>query len=209
MSIDTTKMIKKLKIIDWIWAKNLLWNEWNLWSKESWAPKNLCSWIYFIEILEKTEQLIAYKEKWKLIWFWWYANYKSKKLKKRIFWIIKKILYKSPRIKDKQALIDYHKNYTYVPKSLNSYFDGEAIILIVDPEYRWKGIGKKLLIKMFELAKKDKIHHLLIMSDQSCNYHIYESLWCEKLYEAKILNEESDKLWKEEYEYWYVYDKAL
>ena len=79
--------IKNLRITDRRQAKNLLWNEWNLWSKESWAPKNLCSWIYFVEILEKTEQLIAYKEKWKLIWFWWYGNYKSKKLKKRFFWI--------------------------------------------------------------------------------------------------------------------------
>lgn len=201
--------IKNLRITDRRQAKNLLWNEWNLWSKESWAPKNLCSWIYFVEILEKTEQLIAYKEKWKLIWFWWYGNYKSKKLKKRFFWIIKKILYQSPRIKYKQALVDYHENYTYVPDSLKNYFDWEAIILIVDPEYRWKGIGKKLLIKMFELAKKDKIHHLLIMSDQSCNYQIYESLWCKKLHEAKILNEEWGKLWKEKYEYWYVYDKNL
>ena len=47
------------------------------------------------------------------------------------------------------------------------------------------------------------------MSDESCNFQIYESLWCKRLHKAKILNEEWWKLWKEKYEYWYVYDKAL
>ncbi len=69
---------------------------------------------------------------------------------------------------------------TYTPSNLQNYFDGEVYILIVDKNYRGKNIGKKLLTDTFELAKKDNMNNLQILTDESCNYKVYEKLGCKR-----------------------------
>ena len=147
-------------------AVELFINEWDLGEKESGASRKLCAWIYLMEILEETEQFVYYRENGKMLGFAGYSNEKSKKhlLKKKFYNFIKKQLYRSKEIKDLNALKEYEDNY----------FDGEVSMLILDKNCRGKGIGKKLLLEVFELAKKDQMKNLQILTDESCSYGIYE-----------------------------------
>ena len=94
----------------------------------------------------------------------------------------------SPAIKNKDALKEYYKNYNYLPKELIGHFDGEVSIWIVDKDYRGKNIGKKLLNKIFKLAREEKMKNLQILTDESCNYKFYENLGCKKIFETSVQN---------------------
>ncbi len=192
-------------------AVRLLENEWDLGEKESGASRHLCAWIYLMEILEEAEQLVYYRENGKLLGFAGYSKRNSKKylFKKKIYSFIKKQLYKSKEIKDINALYEYEDNYYYVPEKLKDYFDGEVLILIIDKSLRGKGLGKKLLSEVFELAKKDNIKNLQILSDESCNYEVYEKLDCKKVYETVIDNKEYGKLGSRIKEKAFIYEKKL
>lgn len=200
-----------MKYKDMKQAVNLLYNEWNLGKKESGASGNICAWIYLMQILEETEKIVTHKEKDKLVGFCGYSKNSSNKhiLRKKFYTIIKKLLYKSKKIKDKKALKEYSDNYDYLPEELSNYFDGEVSILIVDKNYRGKSVGKKLLLETFELAKKDGMSRLQILTDESCNYKFYEICGCKKIYETIIENREYGKLESEENEKAYIYEKIL
>lgn len=192
-------------------AVRLLDEEWNLGKKEAGTTSNICAWIYLMEILEETEQVVYYKEKGKLLGFASYSNKNSKKhlLKKKIYTFIKNRLYKSKKIKDIDALHQYENNYDYMPSNLKDKYDGEVSMLILDKSLRGKGIGKKMLKEVFDLAKKDNVKNLYIYTDDSCNYHIYESLGCKKVYETTVTNKEKDVIGKTTKEQAYVYEKVL
>ena len=123
--------------------------------------------------------------------------------------IVKNRLYKSKSIKNLEALKEYENNYNYVPKELKNYFDGEVSILIVDKDYRGKKIGEKLLIEVFELAKKDNMKNLQIMTDESCNYKFYENLGCKKVYETIVENKEIGQIGNGYTEKAFIYEKKL
>lgn len=192
-------------------AVELFVNEWDLGEKESGASRKLCAWIYLMEILEETEQFVYYRENRKMLGFAGYSNVKSKKhlLKKKFYHFIKKQLYKSKEIKDLNALKEYEDNYYYVPDELKNYFDGEVSMLILDKKCRGKGIGKKLLLEVFELAKKDNMKNLQILTDESCSYGIYEKLGCQKVYETIVENKEYGKLGSVLTEKAFIYEKKL
>ena len=82
-------------------------------------------------------------------------------------------------------------------------------MLILDKNCRGKGIGKKLLLEVFELAKKDKMKNLQILTDESCSYGIYEKLGCKKVYETIIENKEYSKLGSVLTERAFIYEKKL
>ena len=188
----------------------LLECEWNLGSKESGASRHLCAWIYLMEILEETEKFVYYRESGKLLGLAGYSKVSSKKhmLRKKLYSFIKKLLYKSKEIKDLNALKEYEDNYYYVPDELKNYFDGEVSILILDKSKRGKGIGEKMLSQAFDLAKKDNMKNLQILTDESCNYGIYEKLGCKKIYETTVLNKEySSELSNKEQAF--IYEKKL
>ena len=119
-------------------AVNLLANEWDLGKKEAGAEGNICAWIYLMDLLEESEQIVTYKSGNKLIGFCVYSKQSSHKkiIKKKIYKTIGNILRKSKKIKNKDALNKYDNNYNYVPEELENYFDGEVSILIVDKNYR-------------------------------------------------------------------------
>ena len=192
-------------------AAKLLESEWDLGEKESGASRHLCAWIYLMEILEESEQLVYYRENGKLLGFAGYSKNNSKKhlLKKRFYTFIKKQLYKSKEIKDINALKEYENNYYYVPDELKDYFDGDVSMLIIDKSLRGKGIGKKMLSDIFELAKKDNMKNLQILTDESCSYYIYESLGCKRIYETIVENKEYGKLGNITTEKAYIYEKIL
>ena len=171
----------------------------------------MCAWIYLIEILEETEQFVYYKENGKLLGFAGYSKNNSRKhlLRKEFYSIIRKRLYKNKQIKDKRAFEEYHKNYDYTPNDLKDYFDGELSMLIIDKSIRGKGIGKKLLLEVFDMAKQDNMKHLQILTDESCDYNIYESVGCKKVYETIIKNKEYGKLGNVNTEKAFIYDKEL
>lgn len=192
-------------------AVELLGNEWDLGEKESGASKKLCAWIYLIEILEESEHIIYYREKGKLMGFAGYSKYNSKKyiIRKKFYSFIKKLLYKSKDMKDIKAFLEYEDSYYYVPDKLKNYFDGELSILIIDKSLRGKGIGKKLLSEVFNLAKKDNMKNLQILTDESCSFYVYEALGCDKIYETIIENKEYGKLGTILTERAYIYEKKL
>lgn len=192
-------------------AVDLLYNEWDLGKKSSMAKGKICAWIYMMEILEEAEIIEIHKEEKKLIGFCSYIKYNSDKYKirKTLYHIIKKILLMSPMIKNKSYIYKYTEDYDYTPKELQNYFDGEINILIVDKEYRGKGIGKKLLLETFENAKKDKIKRLQILADESCNFKFYEICGCKKIYETVIPNGEPGKCKNNPTELGFIYEKVL
>lgn len=192
-------------------AVKLLSKEWNLGKKEAEANNDICAWIYLLDILQESEKIIKYKEGNKLIGFCGYSKESSNKHKvsKEFYKIVKNRLYKSKSIKNLEALKEYENNYNYVPKELKNYFDGEVSILIVDEDYRGKKIGEKLLIEVFELAKKDNMKNLQIMTDESCNYKFYENLGCKKVYETIVENKEIGQIGNGYTEKAFIYEKKL
>lgn len=200
-----------MKYKDMKQAVALFEKEWNLGKKESGATSNICAWIYLMEVLEQTEQFVYYRENGKMLGFAGYSNKNSKKhkLRKRFYTFIKNRLYKSKNIKDLNALHEYEDNYDYLPDELKNKYDGEVSMIILDSSLRGKGIGKKLLSEVFELAKKDNINSLYILTDDSCSYYIYESLGCKKVYEVIVENKEYGKLGNISRESAYVYEKLL
>ena len=192
-------------------AVNLLANEWNLGKKEAGAEGNICAWIYLIDILEESEQIITYKDGKKLVGFCGYSKESSHKklVKNKIYKIISNILRNSKKIKDKKAFNQYEKNYNYISNELKNYFDGEVSILIVDKNYRGQGIGKKLLLEVFQMAKKDNMKNLQIITDESCSYLFYEKCGCKKIYETIVENKEYGKLGQITFEKAFIYEKTL
>lgn len=171
---------------------DMLYNEWDLGKKASHAKGKICAWIYWFIILGESEKTVIEKKNNKVIGVGGYAKWHSKKhfFRKHFYQILAKVLICSPLIKNKKALHNYLDNYNYVPNSLNNYFDGEVSILIVNENFRNKNIGKKLLLKVFDLAKNDNMKNLQILTDESCNYNFYEALNCQKIYEKVIENGE-------------------
>lgn len=192
-------------------AVKLLADEWNLGKRECGATDNICAWIYLFKILEESEKIITYKDGRKLIGFSGYSKNNSKKhlLKKKFYTIIKNKLYKSKKIKDLNALKKYEDNYEYLPQELENYFDGKVPILLVDKNYRGKNIGKKLIFEAFNLAKKDKIKNLYILTDESCNFKFYENCGCQKIYETIVKNQEYGKPENISSEMAFIYEKKL
>lgn len=190
---------------------NLLYNEWDLGKEPAQAKGKICAWIYLMEILEESEYIILEKRDKKVIGLCGYAKWHSKKYRLKKFWyhLIKQILMLSPNIKDKKALKQYSQNYNYTPKKLQNHFDGEISILILDKAYRGEGIGKDMILKIFEEAKKDGIKKLQILTDESCNYQFYEKIGCKKVYQKSIQNQEIEKLSNEKEEMGYIYEKTL
>lgn len=196
---------------DMKYAVKLLESEWNLGKKESGASGNICAWIYLMGILEETEQFVYYRKNGKLIGFTGYSKSNSKRhiLKKKLYSFIKRQLYKSKKIKDLNALKNYEHNYNYLPGDMKNYFDGEVSILILDKSYRGKGIGKELLLQVFDLAKKDGMKNIQILTDESCNWQFYEKLGCKKVYETIVENKEYGKLDNITTEQAFIYEKKL
>lgn len=119
------------------------------------------------------------------------------------------MLIHSPLVKDKKAIYKYDDDYDYLPKELENYFEGEITILIVDERYRGKHLRKKLLNKIFEMARNDGIKNIQILSDESSDYQFYEALGCIKVYEKVIPNGEPDKFGNITEEKGFVYEKKL
>ena len=105
------------------------------------------------EILEETEKMVIEKENGKVIGICGYTKWNSKKhiIRKKFFHILKILFIYSPLVKDKKAIYKYNNDYT--PEELDDYFDGEISILIIDSNYRVKGIGKKCFQKYLNMLK--------------------------------------------------------
>ena len=58
-----------MKIWDFPQAVDLLYKEWDLGKISSMAKGKICAWIYLMEILQESEEIIVYKEKNKIIGF--------------------------------------------------------------------------------------------------------------------------------------------
>lgn len=200
-----------MKYKDMKQAVKLLDKEWNLGKMQAETTSDICAWIYLMQVLEETEQFVYYRENGKLLGFAGYSKINSKKhrLKKKFYTFVKNRLYKSKKIKNLEALHEYENNYDYMPQDMKIKFDGEVSMIIIDSSLRGKGIGKKLLSDVFELAKKDNLKNLYIYTDDSCSYYIYETLGCKRIYETTVENKEPGKLGRVSSEQAYIYSKEL
>lgn len=189
----------------------MLDSEWNLGKKESEAKGNICAWIYLMEILIVTEQFVMYKENGKILGIGGYSKNNSKKhlFRKKCYKYVLSRLYRSKKIQNIDGLKAYYDTYNYVPKEMINAFDGELSILIVDEKHRNKGIGKKIVSSVFELAKEDGIKKLQILTDGACSYKFYESVGCNKVYETIIENKEVGKLGNISQDKAYIYEKNI
>lgn len=190
---------------------DILYKEWDLGKTASKAKGKTCAWIYWFEILNEAEEIVVEKMNDMIIGVCGYTKWNSKKhiIRKKIYGLLKYLLIHSPLVKDKKSIYKYNDDYDYLPKELENYFDGEITILIVDKQYRGKQLGKKLLNKIFEMARNDGMKNIQILSDESCNYQFYEALGCTKVYEKIIPNGEPDKCGNMVNEKGFIYEKKL
>lgn len=185
--------------------------EWDLGKKSSGGKKNVCAWIYLCDIMAESEKIIIKRKDKKVIGICGYAKWNSKKhlLRKKLYSAVKKILINSNLIENKKAMYEYLNDYNYTPKQLENYFDGEISIIIVDKKHRNTGLGKELILEIFEIAKKDNMKNIQILTDESCNYKFYENVGCIKVYEKTIPNREPNKCGNSESEVGFIYEKKL
>ena len=122
----------------------MLMEEWNLGTLESGAPHELCAFIYLLEIIEETEKFVYYRENGKLLGFAGYSKNGSRKhlFRKKLAKFIREQLYKSKKIKDKDALLNYDETYDYVPEELKNYLMESYLFL-----YLIKKLEVKVLVK--------------------------------------------------------------
>lgn len=186
---------------------DMLYEQWDMGKEKSKAVGKTCAYIYLFEILSETEKIVLKYENKKLVGYAGYSKWNSKKhfLRKKFYGILAKILINSPLVKNKQAIDEYNIIYNKIPEEFDEYFDGEVSILIVDRKYRRKGYGKELLLKVFELAREDNMKNIQILSDDSCNYEIYEKFGCKKIWEVTIPDGEPGRSKEENY----IYEKVL
>lgn len=189
----------------------ILHNEWNLGRIESKAEGKICVWIELMWILGESENVLLYKENNRVIGFAGYSKKTSNKhlVRKKFYHFIEKILSNSKKIKDKEGFKKYYDNYDYLPNRLKEHFDGQVTMLIVDKNYRGKSIGKKLLLEIFELAKKDNMKNIQITTDESCNYKIYEKLECTKIFETIVKNQEPEILGNIKEQKAFIYERKF
>lgn len=205
------RSFNKVNLVEMKQSVDMLYNEWDLGKISSRSKGKICTWIYLFEILEETEKMIIEKENGKVIGICGYAKWNSKKhiIRKKFYSILKNVLIWSPLVKNKKAIYEYNKNYNYMPKELTNHFDGEISILILSKNYRGKGIGKKMILKIFEYAKNDNIKNIQILTDESCNFKFYETVGFKKVYETVINNIEINKCGNISNEIGYIYEKSF
>ena len=189
----------------------MLYNEWDLGKKNSGAKGRTCAWIYWFEILSESEKIVLKKDNNKIIGVCGYSKWESKKyiFRKKFYKTLSKVLILSPLIKYNKAMYQYNCNYSYLPKNLEKQYDGEISILIVDKSCRGNNVGKELLIDTFNKARDDDMEKVYILTDESCNYKVYEKLGCKKVYEKIINNEEPNICENSIQEKGFVYEKNL
>lgn len=190
---------------------DLLYQEWDLGKSAAGARGKTCAWLYWFDILSEAERLVIETRDGNAIGVCGYSKWNSKShlLRKRSYGTVRKLLANSFLVKNKAAIRKYDQDYDYTPQDLEDHFDGEIAILIVDKKFRGQKIGKKLLQTTFELARRDHMKNLQILTDESCNYKFYERMGCKKVYEKLIPNGEPDACGKVDSEIGFIYEKDL
>lgn len=92
---------------------------------------------------------------------------------------------------------------------MKNYFDGEVSIIILNKNHRGEGLGKKMLLQIFDYAERDNMRNIQILTDESCNFKFYESCGCKKVYETVIPNGEPDVCGNASSEIGYIYEKKI
>ena len=177
------------KIVD------MLYNEWDLGKIKTGARGKTCAWIYWFEVLAEAEEVIYESASNNIIGVCAYSKWDSRKhwLRKNYYALVKKLITHSFLIKNKKEMQKYDEDYDFLPEELESNYDGELSIIIVDKKYRGKGIGKKLFARMIQLAKRDKMNKMVILTDETSNYSFYERKGLKKIYEKRVDNGEPDE----------------
>ncbi|BFU23120.1 acetyltransferase, GNAT family [Entamoeba histolytica] len=70
----------------------------------------------------------------------------------------------------------YYEEAEKINQKSNKSIQNEVVLFIVNKEYRKKGIGKQLLNEFIKILQKTNQHDFYLITDTSCNYHLYDHL---------------------------------
>ncbi|MDR0462360.1 MAG: GNAT family N-acetyltransferase [Christensenellaceae bacterium] len=180
--------------------------QWDLGRFASETPGRACGRIYLFEILNCSDQIIAFFDKGEICGIAGFGNYRKPAMRfKRWCYKIRRKIMINRKIKNKSGFWKYYESYHYSPKEFENYFDGDLSILIVDKRYRGRGLGKVLFDEICARAHKSGMKKMRIDTDDSCNKGFYERLGCRQMYcaECKCLSKEPSV------ENIYIFEKVL
>lgn len=92
--------------------------------------------------------------------------------------------------KSKEGIEDYkrlHEIYHNFSKKHKGEFDGVLTLFAVNENCRGLGVGKELLVGLQEYLKKQKVKHIYLYTDTTCNYGFYEHQGFERWEEQSLL----------------------
>jgi len=161
--------------------------------------KSMAGLLYVLSILEESEQILTAIDK-KPIGFCGYGIGKNKKI---YTWLIKAILAILPN-KDQKLYQRYYQMSAY-GELHSSPQNAEITILIVNPEYYGKGLGKQLIESIEKEAAKKGAQTIFALSDSGCHWHFYEKQGYIKIFEQEEIFDNSPK----DKETQYIFQKKL
>lgn len=86
--------------------------------------------------------------------------------------------------KCKAGIEDYknlHRIYHTFSKRHKGEFDGTLTLFAVNEKCRGLGVGKTLLTGLLDYLQKNKVQHIYLYTDTTCNYGFYEHQGVERL----------------------------
>lgn len=107
------------------------------------------------------------------------------KICKALHSVLHAVLSLLPQARDGQAFSDrYRDNYavlgTHAPQHREK--TAEFVLLIVHPSAQGKGLGRLLIAEAEKLLQQKGISHCFLLTDENCNYPLYDHLGFERTY---------------------------
>lgn len=199
--------IRRFKLRDLPELVTLLGKEWDSGKKQSKAKGNICAWIYAFELLSYDTETFTCEENGEIAGFIGYTAFPFKwSLKKLIYFMLYKLLFFSPSIKNSKRLKEYYDYYDYISDELQIKSNCSLNILIVDSNFRGRHLGQQLFDFIVDRTKKLGITNLLIATDDSCSVEFYVKNNCVKIKDIGTLRELGNDYGNEKA---YIYCKKL
>lgn len=199
--------IREFRIKDMRKFVEMLGKEWNLGKRQSCTKGNVCAWLYAFWILADAKHMYTYEKNNKAVGFCGFGAYQHPlNIRQRMYLMLFNLYRLHPLIIYPKKLDDYYERYEYVPEQLKTPGNGSLSVILVDPKYRGKGIGRKLFEFVISQAEKSGVKKIIIETDESCNVNFYEKLGCKKIKDVGLFDEQGSG---QVTEHAFLYEKAI